>query len=473
MHWHSGFIRYAAAVALLVVTPALCTGPATANEGGGPPIENFVSPAPAGARSTPKRRPAIDRPIERKRPVSAEERRPRVTTPARQTSENRTRRIARRPETAPSGQPPQGETRFLDDEVIVRYRLSSSPRGRDALVRRLDLRHVEGRTFALAGITVHRYQIVSGATISDTIAALEADLNVVNAQPNYLYEAQQAAKPAGAAQYAIDRLGIREAQDMGRGSGVRLAIIDSAIDTSHEEFAGAAVDSFDVRDDPDGSADTHGTSVAGILAARSTLLGIAPEARILGIAAFSRAADGSVRGNSWTVARGLDIAHRESARIVNLSFAGPADPLVERSLAGIARRDVIAVAAMGNSGPRAAPLYPAAYASTIAVTAIDSTDRIYAEATGGAHVAVAAPGVDILTLAPGGAFGFASGTSLAAAHVSGIAALLLAADPSVDRTRLETILQDSAADLGAPGRDSVFGAGVPDASAALRALATQ
>lgn len=443
-------------------------GPALASDGGNPSL-NALMPQRATQPETVKPRSPKPRRT-RARPADA---RPAATPrPRRTVAPRRQPAVSRPAETAPSGQPPQGEDRFLADEVIVRYRLASSAGQRDALVRRLGLRHIEARTFALSGSTVHRYAIAFGAPLRATIAALEADPTVVYAQPNYLYVAQQAPAAAAVPQYALDRLVVRNAHAVSRGAGVTLAIVDSAVDAAHPEFTGAALEAFDVRDTDEARSDPHGTSIAGVIAARGTLTGIAPEARILAIASFAPDAEGRIRGSTWSVAKALDLAHSNGARLLNLSFAGPADPLVERSLRGAARRQMIAVAASGNEGPDAAPLYPAAYPSVMAVTATDASDGLYPQASGGSHVALAAPGVEIVTVAPGEAFGVASGTSLATAHVTGLAALLLSADPSLDPQRLSDILEGAASDLGEPGRDPRFGFGLPNAEAALKALAT-
>ena len=92
---------------------------------------------------------------------------------------------------------------------------------------------------------------------------------------------------------------------------------------------------------------------------------------------------------------------------------------------------MVLIAAVGNAGPRSPPLYPAAYAQVIGVTATDADDKLLSAANRGAQVAVAAPGVDIVEPAPDGNYQVTSGTSVAAAHASGVAALLLARDPKL------------------------------------------
>ena len=150
-----------------------------------------------------------------------------------------------------------------------------------------------------------------------------------------------------------------------------------------------------------------------------------------------------------------------------MSFAGSYDPLLEKGVAAAHERQVIMVAAAGNKGPEAPPAYPAAYSQVIAVTATDIADRLYSEANQGAYVAIAAPGVDVLVLALGHAHLIQSGTSFAAAHVSGILALLLEQQPQLTAQEALWALTAGARDLGPAGWDSRFGAGRANASTSL------
>jgi subtilisin family serine protease len=153
-----------------------------------------------------------------------------------------------------------------------------------------------------------------------------------------------------------------------------------------------------------------------------------------------------------------------------MSFAGPNDPQIALGLAAAQRKGVVLVAAAGNLGPKSPPLYPAADPNVIAVTATDVQDQLLAVASRGRHIAVAAPGVDILAPAPGGGYQLSTGTSIAAAQVSGVAALLLELQPGLKPDALRKILLSTAMDLGPKGRDDQFGAGLADANRAILAL---
>jgi subtilisin family serine protease len=150
-----------------------------------------------------------------------------------------------------------------------------------------------------------------------------------------------------------------------------------------------------------------------------------------------------------------------------MSFAGPDDPMMQLALQKAHDKGVVLIAAAGNLGPKSPPLYPAADPNVIAVTATDAKDQLLPQANQGSYVAIAAPGVDILEPAPNGTYQVTTGTSVAAAHVSGIAALLLDHDPTLDAAAIRDILTTSARHHNSKGRDDQFGWGVVDPYAAL------
>jgi subtilisin family serine protease len=135
-------------------------------------------------------------------------------------------------------------------------------------------------------------------------------------------------------------------------------------------------------------------------------------------------------------------------------------------LAKAGARGMILIAAVGNAGPNSPPLYPAADSHVIGVTATDANDRLMPQANRGPQVAVAAPGVEILAVAPGGAYQVTSGTSVAAAHATGVAALLLAARPKLSPAQVRNDLMRTARRI--PGKRNEVGAGVVDALAVIK-----
>jgi subtilisin family serine protease len=169
------------------------------------------------------------------------------------------------------------------------------------------------------------------------------------------------------------------------------------------------------------------------------------------------------------VVRSIEYAIAQGARVLNMSFAGARDPVIGRSLAQARRKGIVLVAAAGNAGADSPPLYPAADPNVIAVSATDVDDRLLDVANRGRQIALAAPGVDVLLPAPGARYQIATGTSFAAAHVAGIAALMLAKSPQLSPEQVRTILTGTARDLGPKGRDDQFGAGLADALKAVTA----
>ena len=142
-------------------------------------------------------------------------------------------------------------------------------------------------------------------------------------------------------------------------------------------------------------AHSHGTGMAGAIVSHRKLLGIAPGARILAVHAFSTSTRQSPEATTRQIIAGIEWAINKGARIINMSFAGPYDPMIQLAMRNAAAKGVILIAASGNMGAKSPPLYPAADPHVIAVTATDESDKLFTQAVRGPHVAVAAPGVDV------------------------------------------------------------------------------
>jgi hypothetical protein len=324
-------------------------------------------------------------------------------------------------------------------------------------------------TSNLLGTHLVRFRIPDTRTIADVLQQLATDARVQLAQPDYVFTASGgAAKPLPVPQYAAQKLHLVEAHKLAQGKQVKIAVIDTAIDTTHPVFGGAITATFDALGDSKPEAELHGTSIAGIVSARSELDGVAPAANVLGVRAFTSAPGSQAQSYTLAILKGLDWAVMNGARVVNMSFAGPNDPLLGQAIAAAVKQGVTIVAAAGNGGPNAQPAYPGAYPNVIAVTAIDNKDALYKSANHGTYIAVAAPGVDIISAAPKGAYDISSGTSMAAAHVSGIAALMLEKNPKLTPKDIRDGLSKSARQ---PPRliAEEMGAGIVDAAEALKA----
>jgi subtilisin family serine protease len=163
------------------------------------------------------------------------------------------------------------------------------------------------------------------------------------------------------------------------------------------------------------------------------------------------------------ILKALDWLADEGVSVVNISLSGPYNKLLDRGIDHATGLGMILVAAVGNEGANARPRFPAALENVIAVTAVDAEGDIYRNAVRGPHVDIAGPGVDIL-VAHNGQRRFVTGTSMAVPFVTS----LIAADPALSQsnaTRIRRQLRDYAKDLGPPGPDTVFGAGLLTAPA--------
>jgi hypothetical protein len=364
--------------------------------------------------------------------------------------------------------PPAGENRFVPNEVLLNVQGGLSNAAFDAMVRRHRLTRLDLREFTLPERRLARVRIEDGRPVASVIRSLQREARILGAQPNYLYTLEQGANSGSALdQYAFAKMRVPEAQALAKGENVRVAVIDTTIDMRHPVLAGVVVENFDAMGALD-KPHAHGTGIAGVIAAHGRLTGVAPSVKILGIAAF--ASLGS-KGSSWNILNGIEKAGTSGAQVVNMSFAGPADPEMHAKIVALRQRGAVVIAAAGNAGPNAKPLYPGAFPEVIAVTATDADDKVFAQANRGTHIAVAAPGVAILAAAPEDSYRMQSGTSFAAAQVSGVAALMIERNRNLDAAAIRRILMTSARDLGKPGHDEQYGSGIVDAFAALEQAA--
>ena len=361
-----------------------------------------------------------------------------------------------------------GRSTYVPKELILEITGNPTDAQIDALARKHRLTRVESQDFPLIGSRMYRWRITDNRSVETVVRQVTAGGGVKSANPNFRFALQQTAvPPTDVSQYAVAKLRLTEAHTLSRGADVMIAVIDSGIDATHPELAGVIVGSFD----PLGGtavSHPHGTGIAGAIAAHDRLMGSAPAARILSVRAFGDATSGA-ESTSFVILKSLEFAAARGARIINMSFAGPRDALIERSLAALNERGIVLVAASGNAGPKSRPLYPAADRNVIAVSAIDASDKLFAASNRGKHIAIVAPGADVLLPSVDGKYQVASGTSFAAAYISGLAALMIERNPALKPSEVREVLTRTAQDLGPPGRDDQFGAGKADAFGAVSA----
>jgi subtilisin len=279
--------------------------------------------------------------------------------------------------------------------------------------------------------------------------------------------------------WGVQRIGAGLVHTYNKGAGIPVAIIDSGINYAHPDLIANYKGGWDfVNNDGDPMDDHgHGTHVAGIVAAAANgfgVIGVAPEAHLYGLKVL--AADGS---GSWSdIIAGVQWAVDHGMRIANLSLGSDRDPgtIFRQAFDNAQAAGLLTVAAAGNSGTPAGRgntvIYPARYDSVIAVAATDSSDRRASWSSTGDQVELAAPGVSVYSTLLGESYGYASGTSMASPHVAGAAALVWAAQPSWTNADVRAQLQNTADDLGATGRDPLYGFGLVNAARAVPMPAT-
>ena len=241
------------------------------------------------------------------------------------------------------------------------------------------------------------------------------------------------------------------------GLSLRIGIIDSSIDQRHSAFSNSSITTQRFVDN-DSPPNAHGTAIASIIASNDPqALGLAPSAKIYAAEVFDHNEQQGEFASTVSLIKALSWLMTQDVSVINISLAGPSNRLLETALTRVREKGVLAIAAAGNGGPMAQPMYPAAYPEVVAVTATDDRGRAFRLANRGEYVDIAAPGVNIRHAQAGGGFAASSGTSYAVPFVTVAAARLLqsTAEPAL----MLDALYASARDIGAPGRDQIYGYG--------------
>ena len=292
------------------------------------------------------------------------------------------------------------------------------------------------------------YRVPEGVDRQVIIATLNADIRVESAQPLQSFETSLKQTDAyddtyANLQYGLDILDIAAVHQTTRGAGIRIAIIDSQIDRHHEDLQGR-IDVVGVFSNKGKSADkNHGTAIASVIGARSNnalgMVGVAPEATLeLYVSCWSGGALKAAVCDSFSLSKALDAMLKDPPNVLNLSLNGPYDPLLERLIQRALVAGVVVVAAAPASF-ESQKSFPSNMQHVIGVRTIatdESGDDVLPNT-------LFAPGNRILVAVPANRYDFRSGSSLAAAHVSGVVALLLSNTPDRSAESINDILQRS------------------------------
>jgi subtilisin family serine protease len=331
-----------------------------------------------------------------------------------------------------------------------KYAVSDATRGLLAAISRdYQLTKVSEWPIGVLGMQCAVMRIAANASRAALLVRLQADARVRLAQPLQQFNTQTTGStdPYVGVQRNLQQMGVVAAHDRSLGQGVRIAVIDTGIDDTHPELAGriALERNFVDSDLRQFRLDRHGTAIGGIIAANQDngagMVGVAPGAQLLALkACWQLNADQSAaQCNSYTLAKALTEAIARRPQIINMSLTGPADPLLQQLAEVATARGIVLV------GPATVtsmtPGFPATVPGVLSVQSSKAARR--------ASV-LSAPGNEVLTLAPGGHYDFASGDSVAVAAVSGVVALLLSTRADLTSAQLTALLSAST-----PTEDSV------------------
>jgi len=330
---------------------------------------------------------------------------------------------------------------------LQNYGASSSARELVASIAR-DYHLSEVTAWPIPVLKVHCvvFEIPEASTQAAVLDQLAHEPRVKLAEPlgtfSTMSQSQNAAynDPYVSLQRGFEQIDVPDAHRWSRGDGVRVAIIDTGMDLDHPELKNRVIASFNFVDNDDTRfrSDRHGTEVAGVIASIANnglgIVGVAPGVRIIALKACWQLEPGvdGARCNSFTVAKALVAAMDEGAQVVNLSLAGPPDPLLSALVETGIKRGIVYVGSVSPPPLHDLTGFPG---GTTGMLVVDSS-----ETHGARDSALLAPGNEILTLTPGGHYDFASGSSLATAHVTGTVALLLAQNAKLRADALQSVL---------------------------------
>jgi subtilisin family serine protease len=236
----------------------------------------------------------------------------------------------------------------------------------------------------------------------------------------------------------------------------KVGLIDGGVQRAHPVFNGVTVHEHGCTGGSIPSA--HGTAVASLLVGQGDVFhGAAPGAELFAADVYCGLATG---GALDSVAEAFAWMSREKVPVINISLVGPANALLEQIVRVVTTRGHIVVAAVGNDGPSAPPLFPAAYPEVVAVTGVDAKDRVLVEACRGKHVDFSAPGANMSAAGIEAPFGVVRGTSFAAPIVAGLLARQLTTINKGQADAAIAALVSQATDLGARGVDKIYGNGL-------------
>ncbi|MGL4766760.1 MAG: S8 family serine peptidase [Formosimonas sp.] len=277
-----------------------------------------------------------------------------------------------------------------------------------------------------------------------------------NAHPNWIVDLNGLQEPQGARLYALEQMHMSQANlNAPLLKKMRIGVIDGPFNSNAQLHVNALNQHSVLLNEEQPASPQHGNAIASLLAGAAQsngFIGAAPHIN-LSWAIATRQINGRESTNSFLMSKALNWLVGQQVKIINISMGGTGDLILSTVLQYVERQSIVVLAAAGNGGASAAPVYPAAYTSVLAVTAVDSAQNIYRQANHGSYIDVAASGVDVWTPTSG----YVSGTSYASVLATGALARLGGAHSKSDAL---TKLCRHALDLGSSGPDKIFGCGL-------------
>ncbi|MFZ5988432.1 MAG: S8 family serine peptidase [Bacillota bacterium] len=363
-------------------------------------------------------------------------------------------------------------------ELIIKYKDGTSSKDKSNLENKIGARLVK------SGKNGSRLLRVNDNNIEKHINSLKKDKNIEYIVPNYIrkaveFPADAPNDPEFINQWGLKNINAREAWSALESTStleeVKVAVIDTGLDMNHEDLKDMVshdgYDFVDMDNDPSPGPvyEEHASHVAGIIAASTDNgLGVAGTVGKAPIKIMPLRVLNAGSGDDFTVAQAIFYAADNGAKVINMSLGGPMESEYLNEAVNYAlSKNVVVVAAAGNSSSDAAHFHPAAIPGVVSVSATNSSDEPAVFTNYGAVVELAAPGVDVISTIPGNGYEYYDGTSMAAPFVSAASALLISKNPALTNIEIEQILTESSKDLGSEGKDEKYGYGLLDLGKAL------
>lgn len=274
---------------------------------------------------------------------------------------------------------------------------------------------------------------------------------------NHTYDLSNAAAPQ-----STDNIR-RDSRIALNGARARIGMIDSGVDRFHPSLKQADLVIRDFSPQNTRQSFSHGTAIASLIVGdeANRFTGLMPEATLYAASVFGVSGKGRVRSTTEDLIRAIDWLTANAVPVISMSFAGPKNILLEKIIKTASAKGFTFIAAVGNDGPNAEPRFPSAYASVVAVTAVDENSRIYRRAVTGAHVEFSAPGVRVRAADDKNyAYANFTGSSFAAPYVAALIAARMPEHDPASKAGVIDFYRKTATDLGQAGRDNIFGFGL-------------